>query len=209
MKRNSILSEKVIIIGASEQGKVIADIVLSNGDEIVGFLDDDTSKKEMIGYQVLGVASDYKQYTECSFIVGIGNASIRERIANNMQGVKWYTAIHPTAIISKMGASIGEGTVVMAGAIVNPGANIGKHCIINSGSIVEHDNVIADYVHISVGAKLAGTVHVGERTWVGIGSVISNGVHVCADCMLGAGTVVVKDIVERGTYVGVPSRKVK
>ena len=97
----------------------------------------------------------------------------------------------------------------MANATINSGARIGKHCIINSNSVVEHDNIINDYVHVSVGAKIAGTVKIGTRTWVGVGATISNNISVCDDCMLGAGTVVVKDIIESGTYIGVPAAKIK
>ena len=97
--------------------------------------------------------------------------------------------------------------MIMANAVVNAGAKIGKHCIINTGAIVEHDNQLDDYVHVSVGAKLAGTVSVGKSTWIGIGVSVKNNLSICSNCMIGAGAVVVKDIVNAGTYVGVPVRK--
>ena len=107
-----------------------------------------------------------------------------------------------------MDVEIGQGTVVMANAVINAGARIGAHCIINTSAVVEHDNRIADFVHISVGAKLAGTVSVGKRSWVGIAACVSNNIHICDDCMIGAGAVVIKDIEESGTYVGVPVKKI-
>ena len=201
--------ESVVIIGTGGHAKVVADIVLKNGDRLVGFLDAAHPTGEFLGFPRLGRDADFPKYAEYSFIIAIGNAAIRERLATAMQGMKWYTAIHPSAIISKIDVSVGEGSGIMANATVNSGARIGKHCIINSGSVVEHDNVISDYVHISVGAKLAGTVRIGERTWVGVGATVSNNLSVCNDCMLGAGTVVVRDITESGTYIGVPSRKIK
>ena len=66
--------------------------------------------------------------------------------------------------------------------------------------------MIEDYVHVSVGTKLAGTVRVGMSTWVGVGATVKNNVSICANCMIGAGAVVVKDIKEKGTYIGVPAR---
>lgn len=201
--------KKVIIIGASGHGKVVADIVLQNGDSIVGFFDGNQDIKEFIGYKNLGTEKDYISYPDCYFVVAIGNAAIRERIVSSMPLAKWYTAIHPTAIISPIDTTIGEGSVVMAGAIINAGAKLGKHCIANSGSIIEHDNIIEDYVHISVGAKTTGAVHVGKSTWVGAGATIINNLSICSDCMIGAGTVVINNIEESGTYVGVPARKVK
>ena len=95
----------------------------------------------------------------------------------------------------------------MPNAVVNAGAKIGCHCIVNTGGIVEHDSVLENFVHVSVGAKLCGTVHVGESTWIGAGAVVRNNLSIGSHCMIGAGAVVVNDIVDAGTYVGVPARR--
>ncbi len=201
----------VIIIGASGHGKVIADIIKKSKDEIIGFLDDDPDiGKEFMGFPVLGAILNYKKYIDkAEFIIAIGNAYVRKRISERLIEVKWYTAIHPTAVISEFDVTIGEGTVIMANAVINAGAKIGKHCIVNSSSVVEHDNFIENYSHISVGAKLAGTVFVGELSWIGIGACVCNNVKICQNCMVGAGAVVINDIEESGTYVGVPVKKIK
>lgn len=202
------MKEQVVIIGASGHGKVVADIIQKSGDTVVGFLDDNPDIDEkFVGFPVLGKTEKFVDYKNCKFVIAIGNASIREKIADKLDGIECYTAVHPSVQISDIETSIGEGTVVMANAVINSGARIGRHCIINSGAIVEHDNQIEDFVHISVGAKLAGTVHVGKRSWVGIGAVVSNNLSICEDCMIGAGAVVVRNIKESGTYVGVPARR--
>ena len=202
-------AEDVVVIGAGGHAKVVADIILLRGDRIVGFLDGVHPEGDFLGYPKLGGDCEYRKFLKCSFIIAIGNAAVRERVARAMPDAVWYTAIHPGAIISNIDTAVGDGTVIMADAVVNPGAQIGKHCIINSGSIVEHDNHIGDYAHVSVGAKTAGGVRIGARTWVGIGATISNGIQVCGDCILGAGSVVVRDITEAGTYAGVPARRIK
>lgn len=199
--------KNVVIIGAGGHAKVIADIVECSGDSVLGFLDGFTSATTFLGKPILGKDTDFKKYIDYDFIVAIGDPNARERIVNSMDGAKWYTAIHPKSIISSIETSIGEGSVIMANAVINPCAQIGKHCIINTSAVVEHDNQIEDYVHISVGTKLAGTVHVGKRTWVGVGACVRNGIKICNDCMIGAGTVVVKDIDLPGTYIGVPAKQ--
>lgn len=190
----------VIIIGAGGHARVIADIVKAAGDNLLGHLDDHAP--------ALGPVSDYVKFPDAHFIIGIGSAAVRRRIAERMTGVNWYTAIHPTAIIGSS-VTVGEGTAVMAGAMIGPGARIGTHAIVNTGAIVEHDNQIGDFAHISVGAKLAGTVTVGPDSWIGIGAVVSNNLSICGGCMVGAGAVVVKNLTEPGTYVGVPARRIK
>lgn len=199
---NTHNKKNVVILGASGHAHVIADIVSAMGEKVVAFLDDDRQNNERSGS-----ISDYVKFKNAEFIIGIGNADIRESLANSLN-VKWFTAIHPSAIISPS-AVLGKGTVVMPNAVINARAVIGNHCIINTGAIVEHDNIISDYVHVSVGAKLGGTVTVGKKTWVGIGSTVKNNVNIFSDCMIGAGATVVEDISTKGTYVGIPARKLK
>lgn len=202
------MNEPVILIGASGHGKVVADIVLAAGDRVVGFLDDGAAESSFCGFPILGKTADHKAFPEARFVISIGSAKVRKRIAEAMPDARWYTAIHPSAVISPLDTAIDPGTVVMANAVVNPGAHIGRHCIVNTAAVVEHDDQLADFVHISVGARLAGSVHIGAGSWIGIGAVVKNNISICEDCMIGAGAAVVKDITEPGTYVGVPARRI-
>lgn len=205
------MPKNVVIIGAGGHAKVIADIITKSNDNVIGFLDDNLdiqNKTIYLNKTVLGTTKDIDKYKEYYFIIGIGNNNIRENIANN-HDLKWYTAIHPNAIIANE-VSIEEGSVVMAGSIINTGTKIGKHCIINTKSSLDHDNIIEDYVHISPGATLAGTVHIKEKTWICAGATIINNITIEKNNIIGAGSVVIKDInEENGTYVGVPARKIK
>lgn len=195
------MCKDVIIIGASGHGRVIADIVEACGDNFIGFLDDDLSKKN-----VLGPVSDCEKYEDVSFVLGIGNNGIRKKIVEKYSKISWYTGIHPEAYISK-NVIIGEGTVVMPRAVVNTDSVIGKHCIINSLAVVEHDNRIGDYVHISPGAVLSGTVFIGDNSHIGSGAVVKNNINITSDVVIGCGGCVVKNIDVPGVYVGVPVSK--
>lgn len=202
------MSKRLVIIGASGHGKVIADIALKVGYEIIGFLDDDALLKEVCGFPVLGNIMKIDHYKdECEFVIAIGNNTIREKIAKQYD-MNWTTLVHPAAIIGR-DVQIEEGTVVMANAVINSSSHIGKHCIINTGAVVEHDNFLQDYVHVSPNATLAGTVHLGERVHVGVGACVKNNVTVIEDVVIGAGAAVVKDITETGVYVGVPARRIR
>lgn len=198
---------KLTVIGASGHGKVIADIARLNGYDDIEFLDDNAELDSCGKYPVVG-KTELASEIENDVFVGIGNAVIRKRFMETLEGRAVVSLIHPDAVISE-DVEIGIGTVVMAGAVINPGAVIGKGCIINTCSSVDHDCIIGDNVHVSVGAHLCGTVEVGSETWIGAGATISNNITICSGCMIGAGTVVIKDINESGTYVGVPARRVK
>ncbi len=198
----------LIIIGASGQGKVIADIAEKSGYKNILFLDDNLSLNACGGYKVEGGSDKVLKYRNSDFFVAIGNPSVRRKIHKSLveKRLKVVSLIHPNAVIGK-GVSIGEGSAVMAGAVINPDTKIGNGCIVNTCASVDHDCVISDYAHISVGAHVAGTVNIGENTWIGAGATVSNNIDICADCMIGAGAVVVKNITGPGTYIGIPARK--
>lgn len=202
------MNKCLVIIGASGHGKVIADIGEKNGYTEILFLDDNKAVKTCGKYSVVGSSNDVIRYSGSDFIVGIGNAKIRKRLQEELivKGLHIVTLIHPRSVVAT-DVSLGVGTVIMAGAIINPGSTIGDGCIINTGATVDHDNVIEDYVHVSVGSHLAGTVSIGTNTWIGAGAIVSNNVSICENCMIGAGAVVVNDITESDTYIGIPARK--
>jgi sugar O-acyltransferase (sialic acid O-acetyltransferase NeuD family) len=109
--------------------------------------------------------------------------------------------IAPTAYVSPH-ATIGAGTIVMHGAIVNAGASVGNNCIINTRALVEHDAMVADHCHISTGAILNGDVRVGAGSFVGSGSVIKEGVTLGKNCIVGMGVDVRHNQVEYARFVG-------
>lgn len=200
---------KLIIIGVGGHGKVLADIAIQMQKyEDIAFLCHYEKKKECLGFPIIGRNEDAIRYiNEAEFVVGIGDTETRKRIMEELTGMgaTMATLIHPYACIGSR-VTIGEGSVVMAGTVINAETTIGKGCIINTASSVDHNCLLGDYVHVAVGAHLCGVVTVGDETWIGAGATVVNGVHVCPHCMIGAGAVVVKNIKESGTYIGVPAR---
>lgn len=198
------MNKKIILIGASGHGKVVFDIVRAQGDFVIGFLDD-CAKGLCCGIPILGPISVAENYTEVEFLISIGANSVRKRIAEQLN-VAWYTAIHPTAVVSPS-AKIGEGTVVMANAVIQAEAEVGTHCILNTACIIEHENKIGDYVHLSPRVVLGGNVHIGNESHIGIGACVRNNITICSDCTVGAGAAVIKHLEEPGIYIGVPARR--
>lgn len=202
------MNKKIVVIGASGHGKVIADIAEKVGYTDIVFLDDNPTVESCGNYKVVGGCKEALFYKDADFIVAIGNTKIRHKIQSELikKGLHIVSLIHPAAVIAS-NVKIGVGTVVMAGVVINPCSEIGQGCIINTCASVDHDCRIGDYVHVSVGAHVAGTVIIGDNTWVGAGATISNNIEIVEDCTIGAGAVVVKNIEESSTYIGIPARK--
>jgi acetyltransferase EpsM len=149
----------------------------------------------------------FETLSDKSFIIAVGNNMIRKKIVEKVDGV-YKTAIHPQAIVSRF-AAIDEGTVVMAGAIINADAAIGKHCIINTAAIIEHDCILGDYVHISPNAALGGAVEIAEGAHIGIGATVIQGIKIGRWATIGAGTVIINDIPDYAVVVGNPGKILK
>lgn len=199
---------RLVIIGAGGHGKVIADNAVKVGYTDINFVDD-RAVGACMGFPIIGTSNEIEALNDgrTDFVIGIGNNGMRKTIAERYD-VNWVTLIHPSVQLG-LNVTVGAGSVVMAGAVINVCAVIGRHCIINSGAVVEHDNVLEDYVHISPNAALGGTVHIGEGTHIGLSAAVKNNIAICPKCTVGAGAAVVKNITESAVYVGVPARKLE
>ena len=178
------------LYGASGHAKVIIDILNDSGIPVNGLIDDNESLESLMGYPVVHGQTDLSPV-----IVSIGNNAIRKKIVGKLSGT-FGKAIHPMAILSAH-STVGEGSVVMQGAIIQSGATIGNHCIINTGASVDHECEIEDFVHISPHATLCGNVYVGEGSWIGAGTIVLPGVKIGKWSIVGAGSVVAKDIPDK------------
>ena len=195
------------LIGGSGHCKVIIDIIQkSNLDVIEGIIDDNPKSDEIFNIPVVMNPKYDFLYSKFS-IISIGNNNIRKKIAGQISS-SYLTAIHPSSIIAT-NVIIEEGTVIMAGAILNPDVKVGKHCIVNSGAVVEHDCVLENFVHISPNAALSGNVFIGEGTHVGIGASIIQGVKIGKWVTIGAGTVIINDVPDYAVIVGNPGKIIK
>lgn len=197
------------ILGASGHGKVLADIAELTGWEQIVFFDDAWPEKASNGaWQVIGdtqmLLNNINNYQ--GVIVAIGNNKVRQQKLQQLDsaGAKLITLIHPSATVSRY-TQIGLGSVIVAGAVINPDCIIGSGAIINTCSSVGHDCTLGDAVHICPGARLAGGTEVDDRAWIGVGSSVRQLIKIGADAIIGAGSAVVKDVPASTTVIGVPA----
>lgn len=204
--------QRVVIWGASGHARVVADIVRLEGRfHLVGFLDDvNPQPRQFMGLPVLGGRERLDRLRGdgvTHIILGFGNCEARLSMGEMVRKEGFYlaTAIHPNAIVAS-DVPVGEGTVIAAGAIINPGSRIGANVIINTKASVDHDCEIADGAHVCPGVTIGGSVTVGSAAWVGIGTTVKNHVSIGARALVGAGSVVVSDIPEGVVAFGVPAK---
>jgi sugar O-acyltransferase (sialic acid O-acetyltransferase NeuD family) len=207
----SATSSGVILFGAGGHARVVADIAWLSGHEVLAVVVD-------AGGGVPGVpllrdaAQAARQFPAARWCVCIGDNHAREtvvaRLAAQVAGLHFRALVHPRATVAR-DARIGDGTVVMAGAVVNPGTAIGLHCIVNTGACIDHDNVLDDFSSVAPGACTGGNVRVGAGSAVGIGATVRHGVTIGARTVIGAGSVVLADVPQASVAFGVPCRVVR
>tara|TARA_B100001059_G_scaffold115631_2_gene115930 strand:+ start:1951 stop:2574 length:624 start_codon:yes stop_codon:yes gene_type:complete len=200
---------RLLIIGAGGNGRVISDMAEQSGDwSMIAFLDDSVDAHDY-PWGIVGSCSDFAEHAAIftHAVVAFGDNTLRskwlERIAQT--SLQMPTIIADSAQVSPR-AKLGPGTVVMPQAAVNIGSDIGTGCIINTGASVDHDCRLGSCVHIAPGAHVGGHVTIGERSWIGIGSSVRNGIDIGSDVMVGAGAAVVSNLPDGCRAVGVPAK---
>jgi sugar O-acyltransferase (sialic acid O-acetyltransferase NeuD family) len=200
---------KLLIIGAGGHGRVVAEVaeLMQLWDEIA-FIDDKLFNSKINDIFVVGRLEDlsslHQDYGEA--IVAIGNNKVRLEFLDKLNkiGFKVPVLIHPSAIVSEK-TLIDQGSVIMAGVIVNPNVKIGAGCIINTKVSIDHDCVLENGVHLSPGTQLGGTVFVQCQSWIGIGASIINNVVIGKDSIVAAGSAVINDVDANILVAGVPA----
>lgn len=212
------MSNDLYIIGAGGFGREVAWLIRRVNKHkptwnLVGFIDDDPDKIGTIedGYPVVGGVEYLERLDKDFYVVcAVGNSRVRQKIiekVNRIQRVQFATLIDPAAIISDR-VSIGKGTIICAGTVVTVDTEIGDHVIINLQCTVGHDAVIYDFATLYPSVNVSGMVQIDKCVELGTGMQIIQGKTIAADIIVGAGAVVVNDLVEKGTYAGVPAKKI-
>jgi acetyltransferase EpsM len=213
---------KLIIVGGGEHARVVAQVARSHPDQwhIEGFVDIRSCHQTQaeMGLRRLGQDEDLepllRQDLSRMLVLGVGKVpgsdlrrEIVQRIAISKE--RWASVIDASARVYS-GVGIGNGVVVMPGAMVNCGASLGDHCIINTGAIVEHDVQVGEFVQVAPGAVIGGGAVLEHDSYVGLGARVRDHVVIASGATVAMGGVVVSHVAAGCTVMGVPAKvKVK
>lgn len=201
----------VVVIGAGGHAKVVIACLRAAGRTPCGIYDDNETLwgASVSGVPVVGGIEELRHSgrSKQHAVIAIGDNHSRRRVATFLQGanIEWTTITHPSAFVDQT-ASLGVGSVVCAGAIVQAGAVIGDHVIINTSASVDHDCRVGGYGHIAPGATLTGGCVTDEAALVGAGSTVLPARVIGRDAVVGAGATVTKHVLDASVVVGCPAQ---
>ena len=210
--------KRIVVVGASGHARVVLDILRLQGlYEVAGLLD--TYRPEGItcsGHRVIGTCRDLRPLVSGGLvwggIVAIGDNWMRSRVVDEIRGFvpdfPFITAIHPSAQIAE-DAVIGEGSAVMAGAVINPGCELGEFCIVNTRASLDHDSVMERYASLGPAAATGGCVRIGAYSVIGIGAVVLQDIQVGNHSVVGANATVLKNVPSQVVAYGSPARVIR
>lgn len=210
--------EKIIVIGSSGHAMVVIDIIEKEQRfEIIGLTDPfKQPETEVLGYKILGGQRDIPQLINKfginGAIIAIGDNWNRYLVFDEIRqccpGLKFVNGVHPFSHIGRK-VSIGDGSVIMPGAVINNGTKIGRFCIVNTAASIDHECVLEDFSTVAPGATLGGGVKVGKHSTISLGAKVIDKITIAEHVVVGAGAVVIKNIPERVVAYGSPARVIR
>ncbi len=200
------MTETLALLGCGGHSRSVADVALSNDPSAaLVFVDANAGIDEgLLGFRVVKDCPGEVGAVICA----LGDNARRKALFETLDISRLRSVISNRAYVSAS-ARVGVGVFVAHQAHVGPLASIGDNCIINTGAIVEHEVQVAAHSHVGPNATVSGRCRIGEVVFVGVGATVKDYVNICSHVTIGAGATVVHDIVEPGTYVGTPARRIK
>jgi sugar O-acyltransferase (sialic acid O-acetyltransferase NeuD family) len=201
--------KRLAILGAGGHARVVADAAEAYGWAEISLFDDAWPNVAAGPWPVLGSGSDLEarlvQFDGVVIAIGANAVRLDKQRRLLERDAPLVSIIHPAATVSRH-ALLGAGSVVFAGAVINPGVETGNAVIINTAATIDHDCRLGDAVHISPGAHVAGGVRIGDESWIGIGASVKELISIGARVKVGAGSAVVASIADNMKVVGIPAR---
>lgn len=204
--------KRLAIIGSGDLAQQIAYLVRTDEKfDVVGYFDDFKESGILInGIPVLGTVADitlkYQLNLFDQLIIGIGYKHMefkKDLYLRLSPYIPFAKFIHSSCVCDNS-VTIGDGSILYPGCIIDQNVTIQENVLVNLGCCISHDGVIGAHSFLSPRVAMAGFVNIGKACIIGINTTIIDNITLADDVQTGGGAVVIKNIVNKGLYVGNP-----
>jgi sugar O-acyltransferase (sialic acid O-acetyltransferase NeuD family) len=164
---------RLLIYGSGDFAPTVIELLRACGHEPVGLVDDFSQGANIFG-SLKQVTSSHPP-SKYGMAMAIGYNDLKSRwLAWQRTLAAGYVLpalIHPRAYVADS-AHVGNGSLVMAGAVVDVRAVIGDAAVIWPSASVSHDARVGDNCFLSPNSTLCGFVQLGANSFVGAGAAV-------------------------------------
>jgi sugar O-acyltransferase (sialic acid O-acetyltransferase NeuD family) len=164
---------RLLIYGSKEFAVTVEELAIDCGHEVAGFVDDFSPGPRILG--TLDAVRQTHPSSEFGIAIAVGYSQLAARWTAWQRvlaaGYNAPALVHPRAYVART-ANIGQGTMLMAGALVDVRAKIGEIAVIWPGVCISHDCAVGENTFISPNATLCGYVEMGAHSFVGAGAAV-------------------------------------
>lgn len=211
--------KKIVVFGGVGTGMTIASIVEKDPEaELAGFLNDSLEKGTMIGefkqFPVIGKSEDVQNllkdpdvyFTFAHTAMQKGKTRLEMIDSLNIPSDRFYSAIHPQAVVPEGFCKIGNGVVLYANAQVGVDAVMSDNSMCFANTYLGHNSFLDRFAHLTAGSTVGAHVHIGKFVHIGLNALIKEHVKIGDFSLVGAGAVVLKDVPSNCIVVGNPAK---
>ncbi|MCL1093806.1 NeuD/PglB/VioB family sugar acetyltransferase [Shewanella kaireitica] len=150
--------------------------------------------------------SSFNSKTMCT-LIAVGDSNDRKLLFGKLPAdTQFFSFIHESAQIMDKNVILGQGVFISANCVITTNIKIGSHSYINRGAMIGHDCNIGKFFTMMPSSVLSGSCSVGDNVLIGANASIRENVTISSNVVVGMQSAVLNNIVEEGTYVGVPAK---
>lgn len=194
--------KKILLAGNAVTAEIVFAYLRQDARyEVAGFAVDDefVTQGGIDGYRTVGLSEAAGVFSPeaHSVIMAMGYNDLnrsREAVFGRLKamGYGMETYIHFDARVYS-GQSVGEGSVVLPGAVIEPHARVGANTMVWSNATLAHHSSVDDHCWVAAGTVVSGQAKVLRNTFLGVSCTVVNSVTVGEFNIAGAGALITRD----------------
>lgn len=209
--------KKAYIFGTKGFAKEVEFILYDNYGALsdVTFVAENNSEDlntKINGREVISEESFFNLSETVDCYIAVGSPSLKKKIYSKLkdkENISFPNLVHKSVVMDNRFVELGQGNIICSNCSITTNIKIKNFVHINLNCTLGHDSVIEDFVTCSPGCNISGNVLINDLTYLGTNCIIIEKKKITSNVIIGAGSVVIKDLLEAGTYVGAPTKKIK